>query len=744
MNKRPFLLPLLILAACSDSPEKEEVVDPGDPPAAPEFLRTDPASPGNVISLRLVGNAPADTAVQIFRSDDCSGEVFSTGTAEEFAGAGITIGATVNETSLYSARAVDAAEQTSDCSEPIDFLQDNIAPSVANTYVWDGAAEDEDLTNTAGEMAANWSPFEDTNGVVKYEYNISASSACKGEVVDTVDVATALQHSTPNLLLQDATTYYNCIRATDAAGNTSLWRSSNGILIDISAPAVVESTPLPLEEDTIRRGQVTIVLSEKINADTVTPNSIALMQDATVIPGSVVIESNHTTATLLFQSDEPLITGTTYTATLQAGISDPAGNLIESETSWNFTTCSNCWAYPSTVSDTATSGRRAEVAVAPNGNAVIVWTQANDPSTNIYAITYSPGNGWSTPTRVDSSDEGSASNHIVTIDDTAAYVTWTQSDGTTTRLWSARFTEANSWEAPMTINDAASPAGNPNITTDGSGNAFVTWRQRGADTTTSFTWVNVYKNGSWGTPLAVSNNNSATKQVVVAAQNGSAMALWQESTPDASVWTSLYNSSTSTWGVPVLASVGRNPSAAIDNSGNVTLLFTLIDETQTSVFSARFEPATGWGTAVLLEEDESGNATIGNVATDAAGNAIAVWFQRYGSFDDVWAARYEIGVGWGDPELIEKELSDAGEVRVAVNPAGEATALFQQANGGLSAIYSTGFTPADGWGERVLIDAGKQSTSKPRIGLASDGTAIGVWEAHTTPQRSVRVDMREP
>src|SRR5204863_128222 len=52
-----------------------------------------------------------------------------------------------------------------------------------------------------------------------------------------IDVGAALQVQRTGLSLSDGSSYYNCVRAADAAGNQSPWVASNGITVDLSRPS---------------------------------------------------------------------------------------------------------------------------------------------------------------------------------------------------------------------------------------------------------------------------------------------------------------------------------------------------------------------------------------------------------------------------------------------------------------------------------------------------------------------------
>jgi hypothetical protein len=70
------------------------------------------------------------------------------------------------------------------------------------------------------------------------------------------------------------------------------------------------------------------------------------------------------------------------------------------------------------------------------------------------------------------------------------------------------------------------------------------------------------------------------------------------------------------------------------------------------------------------------------VAVDPSGNAVAVWKQSDGALDNIWANRYTVGFGWGMAELIETEdLGDAERPQIALDPEGNAIAVWYQDDG---------------------------------------------------------------
>jgi hypothetical protein len=80
----------------------------------------------------------------------------------------------------------------------------------------------------------------------------------------------------------------------------------------------------------------------------------------------------------------------------------------------------------------------------------------------------------------------------------------------------------------------------------------------------------------------------------------------------------------------------------VDGSGNAVAVWQQDNGTgtRTNIWASRFVPATGWGTATLVETDNAGDALVPQVAVDGSGNAVAVWYQSDGTRSNIWANRF--------------------------------------------------------------------------------------------------------
>lgn len=100
------------------------VVQDGTPPSVPELTSTAPESPSVSRSFVLQGRAEAGSTVHFFRNSTCLGTHFATIGADSFVASGLSLILGVGDIiNTYSARAVDAAGNESECSDALEYLR---------------------------------------------------------------------------------------------------------------------------------------------------------------------------------------------------------------------------------------------------------------------------------------------------------------------------------------------------------------------------------------------------------------------------------------------------------------------------------------------------------------------------------------------------------------------------------------------------------------------------------------------
>lgn len=429
-------------------------------------------------------------------------------------------------------------------------------------------------------------------------------------------------------------------------------------------------------------------------------------------PASVTIkEGNNTSFTVAF-SGAP-------TPALQWQLSTDGG------ASWsNITGITNATFYVTNAA-LANNGRQFRV-LATNGSGAA--------ASNAATLTIVP-RSWSAAAAIEIDNVGDALYPQIAVNASGNTVVVWQQDGDAGPgvrhdIWANRYT-AQGWGTAVLIEGAAGNATQPQVAIDASGNALAVWQQAGA--TGDSIWSNRYTAGAgWGTPVMIQANSEFAQSVQITMDaNGNALAAWVQINTGYRIWANRYTPGTG-WGTAALIDTNSTadqadaPDIAFDASGNAMVVWTQSNASVSSIWANRYAAGTGWGTATLIETG-SGNAFGGQVVMDASGNALAVWSQTNGTVYSVWANRYSAGA-WGTAALIETDNSgSANAPQIAIDSFGNVIAVWSQSNGTINNIWANRFT-AGAWGVAVLIETNNSSfADAPKIAAAANGNVLAVW-----------------
>ncbi|MDH3366031.1 MAG: hypothetical protein OEM29_08550 [Thermoplasmata archaeon] len=197
---------------------------------------------------------------------------------------------------------------------------------------------------------------------------------------------------------------------------------------------------------------------------------------------------------------------------------------------------------------------------------------------------------------------------------------------------------------------------------------------------------------------------------------------------------SLENDVNSGWGTATLIETNNSgsaapPQVAVDGSGNATAVWVQNDGIRKNIWSSRYVVGTGWGIATLIETGSSERSQSPQIAVDDSGNATAVWVQYDGIRNNICSNRYVVGTGWGIATLIETNNSGfAYNPQVAVDGLGDAIAVWFQYDGTGSTIWSNRYVVGTGWGIATLIETDDTGdASYPQVAVDGSGNATAVW-----------------
>ena len=110
-----------------------------------------------------------------------------------------------------------------------------------------------------------------------------------------------------------------------------VWSFSTGAIL---APIVIRTDPLNLATGVVLNKIVSATFSMPMNSSTLNDTTFILRQGITKIAGTV----SYTDTTAYFTPSSPLLSGTTYNATITTGAKNLAGSGLDSKYVWSFTT----------------------------------------------------------------------------------------------------------------------------------------------------------------------------------------------------------------------------------------------------------------------------------------------------------------------------------------------------------------------------------------------------------------------
>jgi len=267
-----------------------------------------------------------------------------------------------------------------------------------------------------------------------------------------------------------------------------------------------------------------------------------------------------------------------------------------------------------------------------------------------------------------------------------AVAVWQQTDGTQ-NVWANRYLAGWGWGTATTVSDGTGDATVPQVATDASGDAVAVWAQ--FDGTRDNIMANRYLVGSgWGAaaPIETDNYAAANPQVSVAA-DGNGMVVWQQSDGTrTNIWANHYSTGSGWDGATLIehddAGPATDPRIATDANGNATAIWSQSDSLRYNIMANRYVSGSGWSTATLVETDNNGDAALPQIAVGPDGNAVAVWQQSDGTRTNIWSNRYTAGGNWDTAALIETDNSGAASlVQISVGGNDQAVAVWEHSDG---------------------------------------------------------------
>ncbi|MFT3866295.1 MAG: PKD domain-containing protein [Solirubrobacterales bacterium] len=388
------------------------------------------------------------------------------------------------------------------------------------------------------------------------------------------------------------------------------------------------------------------------------------------------------------------------------------------------------WLTPTTLS--AGSAAEPGVAVDPAGDSIAVWERESVDGEVVQAASRAAGGGWGSPVDLSVGGEN-AYRPQVAVDQTGeAVAVWYRYDGTNWIAQAASRTAGGDWGAPVDLSATGEDALESQVAIDQAGEAVAVW-ERFDGSNEIIEAATRTAAGVWLAPLNLSagGENAHAPQVAVD-PGGDAVAVWHRSDGSTYVVQATTRAAGGGWQPPVdLSAPGvdaKDAQVAVDQAGDAVAVWEGYEGGHW-IAQAASRPAGGiWGSPVDLSASGVDASELA-VALDQAGDAVVAWDQYDGSTYVAEAASRAAGGSWQSPV----DLSTAGGIaygpRVALDPGGDAVAVWSRDDGG-SEKAQAAIRPAGGsWGAPVDLSAADGVAPDPQVAVDSEGDATAVWQA---------------
>ncbi|MDH3612043.1 MAG: hypothetical protein OEU90_02160 [Gammaproteobacteria bacterium] len=371
-------------------------------------------------------------------------------------------------------------------------------------------------------------------------------------------------------------------------------------------------------------------------------------------------------------------------AVWQAGVASRGGRRIYVSRY----TPGGAWTPPQIIDGISGDAFSPQLAASNRGDVVVVWTEvaADNSGQHIYANTYTDEVGWSNAQTLGAAGHQEFPQVAMNTDGTAIAV-WQQMDNLGVKsIASNRFTPETGWEAGLAIDQADDLVSLPDVAIDAAGNGIATWLDRPPSGNNDLVSSRFTNGIGWNVAEAVESLDGAAYVYAVALDSiGNGLATWRH----------------------------------FDNAGH-------------GLYSSRFEANTGWAEAVEigLSDGVPGRSSL---ALAADGDAIVVWEQDNGSTTDIYATRRHSNGVWDDPQTIDHLDGIAGFPQVATDANGNAIAVWRQFDGETDSIFAAMYEPQEGWGPQLSLEFENGPSARwyeahaPTIVMNPSGDALVVW-----------------
>jgi hypothetical protein len=392
------------------------------------------------------------------------------------------------------------------------------------------------------------------------------------------------------------------------------------------------------------------------------------------------------------------------------------------------------WLAPSDPSAIGRDAFHPQVAVDPAGDAVVVWERSDGTYRIIETSTRAAGGGWLPPQGLSTGGQNAFSPQVAADSAGDAVAVWDRYNGSNYLVEAATRMAGADWQAPVELSATGQDGLFPQIALDSAGDAVAVWDTRkGSDYVIEA--ATRAAGGAWQTGEEISAPGKDLEEPharVAVDPAGDAVAAWERYNGANYIVEAATKTSGAPW-LPAqeLSAAGQDAfsaDVAVDPAGNAAAVWQRSNGTNQIIETATRTPGALWLPAKELSAAGE-NAFGAHVAVDQAGNAVAGWIRSNGTNSVVEAATRAPGAPWLPAEELSAAGQDASGLQVALNPAGDAVAVWTRSDGANQIVEAVDKLPGGAWAlpARGLSGIG-QNAESPAVAVDPAGDAVATWD----------------
>ncbi|MCF7920619.1 MAG: Ig-like domain-containing protein [Candidatus Cloacimonetes bacterium] len=246
------------------------------------------------------------------------------------------------------------------------------APIVISTFPADHATD----------VPINIAVIADFSEEIDAQSITAATFSCKQGTIDVPGTVTNTANAamfTPTGNLQSNSTFTVLLTTgiKDLDGNNLnsdySWSFATGETIDTAPPTIIVTYPADQATNVTTGSSITARFSDAIDPVSLTSATFFLAHGNIIVPGTIT----HNETIAIFNPEENLMINTIYTVTITTGIQDIAGNSLEEDYVWSFTTSASDDNEPPIVISTVPLDQAADVAL--NSHVTVIFSEHMNP-----------------------------------------------------------------------------------------------------------------------------------------------------------------------------------------------------------------------------------------------------------------------------------------------------------------------------------------------------------------------------